>query len=423
MPEHRPKTLLLLGGSPQQVVAIEAAKKLGYRTVICDHLPDNPGRLVADGSYLVSTVDRDAVLEVARTVQADGILAYASDPAAPIAAYVAEALGIPANPLPSVEKLSTKHLFREHLRRHGFACPRSATFSADVGHDRLRSYIAELTYPLVIKPTDASGSKGVSRIADESGLGGAFERAARAGRNGVLIAEEYIEPAFPHVIGGDIFVVDGKVRFWGLMSCLRDRRGNGLIPVGKKMPSGLSAYQLDAVRKTLQRLVTSLQIRFGEFNIEVLIGPDDAVYILEMAARAGGNMIPLELSDISGIDLVAANVLCAMGEDPGDISFIGTDKCFATYVLHSNQSGVIKEIALADEVAVHLYREVLYRSVGDTVGAFDGADKAVGILFLCFEDEACMNEILTHIDETAHVIVEAPQDAAIAGNDKTAVRG
>ena len=90
-----PKKLLLLGGSAQQVIAIKTAKRLGCETILCDYLPDNPGRCEADRFYLVSTTDEQAVLEVARREQVDGVLAYASDPAAPTAAYVAEKLGLP----------------------------------------------------------------------------------------------------------------------------------------------------------------------------------------------------------------------------------------------------------------------------------------------------------------------------------------
>ena len=73
------KKILLLGGSAQQVIAIETAKKLGYYTVLCDFLTDNPGQYVADKFYLVSTTDKDAVLEVAQKENVDGVLAYASD--------------------------------------------------------------------------------------------------------------------------------------------------------------------------------------------------------------------------------------------------------------------------------------------------------------------------------------------------------
>ena len=80
------KKILLLGGSAQQIVAIKTAKKLGYYTILCDFLPDNPGQYEADKFYLVSTTDKDTVLEVAKKENIDGILAYASDPAAPTAA-------------------------------------------------------------------------------------------------------------------------------------------------------------------------------------------------------------------------------------------------------------------------------------------------------------------------------------------------
>ena len=88
------KKILLLGGSAAQLVAIETAKRLGYYTVVCDYLPDNPGQHIADSFHLVSTTDKDAVLAVAREEQIDGVVAYSSDPAAPTAAYVAAKMGL-----------------------------------------------------------------------------------------------------------------------------------------------------------------------------------------------------------------------------------------------------------------------------------------------------------------------------------------
>ena len=112
----RKKSILLLGGSAQQVVAIGKARELGYRTVLCDYLPDNPGQHHADSFHLVSTTDREAVLKVAREEGVDGVAAYASDPAAPTAAYVAESLGLPGVPLRIAEAFCEKHLFRMFLR-------------------------------------------------------------------------------------------------------------------------------------------------------------------------------------------------------------------------------------------------------------------------------------------------------------------
>ena len=111
------KKILLLGGSAQQLVAIKAAKELGYYTIVCDYLPDNPGQYEADKFYATSTTDIEAVYEIAKEEQINGILAYASDPAALPAAIVAEKLGLPTNPAKSVEILGLKYPWRKFL--HG----------------------------------------------------------------------------------------------------------------------------------------------------------------------------------------------------------------------------------------------------------------------------------------------------------------
>lgn len=399
------RSVLLLGGSEQQVLAIDKARELGYRTVLCDYLPDNPGRLHADSFYLVSTTDREAVLEVARKEKVNGVLAYASDPAAPTAAYVSERLHLPSNPFESVEALSEKHLFRALLRRAGLPCPASVSFHKDASEDRVFSLIKGMRLPLVIKPTDSSGSKGVSVVDSLDGLVDAINLASHFSHNGILIAEEYIHRSFPDVIGGDVFVVDGIIRFWGLMRCLRDEALGGLVPVGEMIPSGLSREQEMSVKHALQTLVTHSGIKFGELNVEVIIGVDGKAYILELGARAGGNMIPVQLSDTSGIDLVAANVLCAMGEDPGDVYFDGNDICCAHYVVHARNNGVLDRVVIPEDVRRCITREVPYVSSGEQVHRFDGADKALGIIFMRFDGQAEAFQILDAISDRVEVVL------------------
>lgn len=399
------RSILLLGGSAQQVVAIERARELGFRTVLCDYLPDNPGQRHADSFHLVSTTDREAVLEVARAERVGGVLAYASDPAEPTAAYVAQELGLPGNPLAAVEALSEKHLFRKMLREAGLPCPKSASFPASSDAAGVLPLLEGMRWPVVVKPTDSSGSKGVSVLEDLSGLSDAIARAASFSRNGTLIAEEYIRRGFPDVVGGDVFAVDGEVRFWGLMRCLRDESLGGLVPVGEVMPAGLSASQEAAVKDAVQRLVSFAGIRFGELNVEVIIGEDGSPYVLELGARAGGNMIPVQLSDASGVDLVAANVLCAMGEDPGDVRFDGRGACCAHYVAHSRRAGAFERLEVPEEVASRVYRTVMYKEPGDVVERFDGADKALGILFMRFADEAEASRVLSGISDKVEAVL------------------
>ena len=114
----------MLGGSLAQVPSIKKAKEMGLYVITCDYLPGNPGHRFADEYYNVSTTDKEQVLELAKTLDLDGVVCYASDPAAPTAAYVAEALGLPTSPYRSVDILCNKYKFRKFLKEHGFCTPK-----------------------------------------------------------------------------------------------------------------------------------------------------------------------------------------------------------------------------------------------------------------------------------------------------------
>lgn len=379
--------ILLLGGSAQQVVAIKAAKELGIYTVLCDYLPDNPGQYVADVFYQVSTTDVNAVYEVAKKEQVDGILAYASDPAALPAAIVCERLGLPTNPAKSVEVLGLKLPWREFLKNNGFACPKTSSFHPSISKEEFEILIQGFKFPIVMKPTDSSGSKGVTVLNNLDTFDKALTWADRYSRNKVLIVEEYITRGFPYVVGGDIFVWDGKIVLFGEMACLRDFENSPLIPIGKKKPSGLNEIQTKRVHTELQHIIESLGIRFGQLNIEILLDTEDNVHFLELGPRAGGNMIPVQLSDAFGIDLIRANVQAAMGMTPDFVKqpVVAKEGCFMHYVLHSYQDGTFAGITIDEETEKRVYRKVVYKQPGDVVEAFDGAGKALGIIFLHFD--------------------------------------
>ena len=396
------KTILLLGGSKQQVPAIEKAKALGLRTILIDYLSDNPGKEVADKWYQESTTDIEAVFRIAKDEGVDGILAYASDPAALPAAIVCEKLGLPTNPVKAVEILGVKHKFREFLQRNGFPCPKNFTFHPSINIDELLEKLKSLTYPIVIKPTDSSGSKGVTFLRDNNDLLKAVSHADSYSRNKILIAEEFIVRGYPYVIGGDVFVEDGLITLYGDMECLRDDNGESLIPIGEKYPNGLSKFQKKRLYSELQRLISTLDIRNGELNIELLIDKNDQPHFLEVGPRAGGNMIPIQLSDAYCIDLIEANIRASIGEMVR-ISTKMPNECIMTYVLHSHVAGIFKDIVFSPEIEPYIYRKVIYKNPGDIVEAFDGAGKALGIVFMKFPGTDEMNGIEQNIDKLVRV--------------------
>jgi biotin carboxylase len=393
------KSILLLGGSKQQIPAIEYANKQGYRTILCDYLTDNPGQEYADVHYLISTTDREAIFEIAKKENVDGIIAYASDPAAPIAAYVAEQLNLPTNPFKSVEILSYKDKFREFLTNHDFPCPHAESFC---DANEAKKSIGRFKLPVMVKPVDGSGSKGVNKVNSIDEIDHYIQLAFAQSRQKVIIIEGFIEQDHPYIIAGDCFVINGRVEFWGFLNSHRDSACNIYVPTGTSYPIRIEETRLTQVKETIQRLFDCLDIRFGAFNMEVMINQQGEIYIIEMGPRNGGNMIPDLLKEATGNDMIAASIQLAMGNEFGFENSPVEDKCIATHVLHARKQGVFKQVNYNEVIKSKLYKEVLYKSPGDEVTGFDGANKAIGIIFMSFESRDEMFDIL----EQLHLLIQ-----------------
>lgn len=396
------KKILLLGGSAQQVVAIEKAKELGFYTILCDYLPDNPGQFVADKFYLVSTTDKGAVLEVAKAENLDGVLAYASDPAAPTAAYVAEELGLPGNPYESVEILCNKDKFRAFLSKNGFHTPKAKGYET-VGDALADAESGYFKFPVIIKPTDSSGSKGVTVLDSiHDDMKNAVQFALSYSRSKKIVVEEFIVKKHSYLIGGDIFVSDGKIALWGLMNCHRDSNVNPLVPVGKSFPPQLDDSDLSHVKQELQKLVDKLGMKNGSMNVELIVDSQNDVYLIDVGPRGGGNMIPDLMGYIFGVDVVELNIKAAMNVNV-DIDNVSENNYFATYNLHSDRNGSLKNITYDDKIRPFIIKKCIYKNTGDQIEYFDNASKAIGIIFFKFDTKGTMDSIYKEINALIHI--------------------
>ena len=393
---------MLLGGASQQVIAIETAKRLGLYTVLCDYLPNNPGQYHADKFYQESTTDKGRILQIAQDEKIDYIIAYASDPAAPTAAYVAEKLDLPTNPYKAVETLCNKDLFREFLSTHGFNTPRATGFK---DKDVARANIENFTLPIIIKPVDSSGSKGATVLRDLSGFDAAMDFAFSFSRGHRIIVEEFIEKKHPYLIGGDIFVSEGKVIQWGLMNCHRDSSVNPLVPVGKSYPVILEDADLQAVKDTLQRLVTELGIQFGPMNVELIVDANNRVFPIDIGPRSGGNMIPDLLGMIFDCDVVEMSMKAAMGQSVG-LEMIDGKPFFATLNLHSSRNGLFDRIEFSSELKKYIIRKNVYKKPGDEVNFFANAANALGIVFFRFPDKETMISMEEHMNDHVKIFLK-----------------
>ncbi len=401
-----PKKILFLGGSAAQLIAIERAKAMGFFTVLCDYLPDNPGQYIADSFHLVSTTDKQAVLAVARSERIDGIVAYSSDPAAPTAAYVANALNLPGMDYDVVRHFCEKQLFRTFLLKHGFNVPLSITVNAPFDLNSID--ISGLQFPVIVKPTDSSGSKGVTVIESANGLQNALAYAQEYSRNGILIIEEFIRRDHPYVIEAEVFAIDGEVVTWGLINSIRDSVSNPLLPAAYSYPLDLPNSRKELVKKEVSRLIGATGKTSGAFNIEMIIDKHDRLFFLDAGPRNGGNMLPEFISMIARKDLVEATIKAAMGDTSSiDVALDGQEGGYwGLGVLHTSQSGVFDGIEYSGLASQALVREEIQKRKGEQVRPFERCNDLVGLSFLHFKSKSEMDEVMSDTNEAMRVLLK-----------------
>ena len=445
--------VLILGGGCQQLPAIRKARELGLHVLVADYNENPPGRAEADEFHQISTTDREQILELALREQVDGVMTFASDPAQRTVSYVAEQLGLPGESAESAEILGDKARLREYLRRLQIPTPRSMVL--DGGAESLTTISDELEsvpFPLLIKPLRSSGSRGITLVEelDHACLQAAYEKAAGIGAAGCAIAEEYIEYGYPHLIGGDIVVRDGRIAVLGLMDCIREE-DHPLVPCGKIFPSAASDGQKEQIWQTLERVVQDLQIRNAEMNVELILGADGRVFPIEIALRAGGNGIPLLLSDALGMDLIQEGILLATREEvrrqlkedssrdncewqdhegenheedhereehqkaKADSAKTDTMKrkrryacdnsrysglleaddapAYVSYNLHARQHGTFNGYTIAPAWQEHLYRTELFKREGDPVEPYIDASGIIGVLYFRFDSREELEQL------------------------------
>jgi len=156
------KKLFILGGSRYALPVIKAAHQLGAYVITADYLPDNIAHRYADEYRNVSVVEKEKVLDIAKKLKIDGIISFACDPGVVTAAFVAEKMGLPScGPYKSVELLQNKKRFRQFLTDNGFNTPTAKGYT---NIEQALNDIDCFSWPVIVKPTDSAGSKGVKRV-------------------------------------------------------------------------------------------------------------------------------------------------------------------------------------------------------------------------------------------------------------------
>ena len=388
------KRLMLLGGLRYLIPVIEAAHNQGYYVITADYLPDNIAHKYSDEYCNVSIVDKEAVLEAAKKLMIDGIMSFACDPGVIAASYVQNKLGLPSfGPFESVEILQNKDKFRTFLKENGFNVPWAFGFGSE---EEALSAQKKFTFPLIVKPTDSAGSKGVSRVDQPDGLKDAIKAAFSYSIKGRIIVEEFIEKKGCSS-DSDCYSENGKLKFVSFSAQrFDDNASNPYTPAAYSWPSTFTKEEENYLSAEIQRLITLLGMQTAVYNVETRVGTNGKPYIMELTPRGGGNRLSEMIRYSTGVDLITAITRAIVGDKPANIeqkTYIGN---WGEVILHTEHSGVFMGLAIDRSFSGKVIETDLWVQPGDAVCGFEGANNAIGTLVINFAYKQDMWEAMNN---------------------------
>lgn len=406
----RPPKLLILGAGAGQVPIIQKAKARDAYVITVDNIPGNIGHTLSDEAVECSTADREGILAHARRLGIDGVATMASDVAVPTLGYVADALGLPGCSADVGRRMANKAQFRAFQQRTpGLSAP--AFIAGTAFEPAYREALAVIDGPLVLKPADCSGSRGVTLLdrPDEQACRKAFEAAANFSPSRTVCIEAFIEG---EDVSGDAFLIDGRP--WGTIT---RKYSTNFVPTGHRVPTHLSDEDVARVLDEVARTCAALGYRNGPLDFDVRVSPT-RVTVIELSARLGGNGIPSLVEHATGVDLISMTVDHALGRSPSAAPRVGAVRQCGSYVFGSPQAGVLASVVEADELerrVPEVFEYRLHRQPGDTVRAFEHSGNSVGhVLFRCEAPDSYESVVARVIDALDVVVTPAATGSATA---------
>jgi len=400
------KKILFLGAAAFQHPPIQYALKQGYKVITADNIPANPCHQLAAKSYNVSTTDKEGILAVAQKENIDGILTFASDVSMPAVAYVAEKMNLPAPNSDTVLRLTNKALFRQFLQNEGLQTQFFQGFEAHEKHIAT-AYIRLAKLPIIVKPVDRSGSRGVGIVRTLKEAEQKVEAAFDVSIKKQIIVEQYIEKQGQQVCG-DGYMEKGKLVFVAFGDGYFYPDACFMAPYAETFPSGHPLYLLERAKQKLEAILQRAGYHQGSFNLDVFITKDNQVFVNEIGPRCGGNFIPLLIQLTYGVDLVAGAVegcLDAHYKIPLLSSFI-PKAYYASYMIHSLEKGDLKEIQFDNSLKGKIHAHHPYVGKVHQVRPFFQGGAALGNVIFRFESKEERQKIMGNIENLVRVMVQ-----------------
>ena len=383
--------LMILGASVYQVPLIKTANEMGLHTIISSIPGNYPGFAFARESFDINTVDKEAILELCRENEIDGITTTGTDVAVITIGHVNEHMGLSGISEEAAIRTTDKAVMKEAFRAGGVS---ASQFFRVRSLDDAKAAAMEIGYPVVVKCVDSSGSRGITTVEGETQLAEAFESATKVSRKDYVLVEEMLRG---QEIGVDGIVSGGRLVFLAPHLKFTYPNKGTTITAGHAFPYRDSEKVLKEIRKQIEMAVDALGIDNCALNSDIFVD-GDRVSIIEVGGRAGATCIPELISRCYGFDYYETIINCALGRGLNLPEEFEEMPCMAK-LLMSPVDGVITDI---DEGALEQLRAegvdvALDFPVGHPVEAMINGTTRIGHVIAFAEKEEELAELMKRV--------------------------
>lgn len=390
--------ILIAGGGYADIPLIEAARSLGLHVITSGNRPDELGHRHSDEYQACDFSDREAITDLARRLRVDAICPCCNDFSALSAAWAAEKLGLPGHDSPAkLETIMHKDKLHQFAREHGLPVA-SAQLCQSL--EDLKKLPADLDWPVIVKPVDMTGGKGISVARSPSELEKSARFAQKASRTPRFIVEEFLSPDSYHhnnvsFVGGGkvVWQASDNEHYWN----------NPYMVWGMSTPSIENDAIHAQLRDTVNKITGLLDLKPGIFWVQhCVVGGE--LKIMEMSRRYPGNLHGRMLELATGFDVSLWTIRAALGEDIPAQPPSGPSRCIAEHCVMAPANGRIRSIEIDPRIGENILEKLWLMGPGDTVDNYL-VDK-MGILLLEFDTMEEMLACSDHMHEYVRVIVE-----------------
>ena len=354
------KKIVIIGAGEFQVPLIQKAKEMGFETHVFAWREGAVGAEIADFFYPVSITETEEILAVCEKLRPDAVATIASDLANITVQYLAARLGLPHNSDECIRVSTNKYAMRKALKAGGADTPFFTTVSSAAELDP-----AALSYPVIVKPTDRSGSRGITKVLSPDALAAAIDAATVHSFEKRAMVEEFIDgPEF----SAESISYNGEHTLLTVTQKFTTGAPN-FIETGHIEPAPLTEEQLARVKKEIFTGLTALDIRMGPSHAEFRISKDGRVRIIEIGSRMGGDCIGSHLVRLStGIDFVEETIRTALGDAPA-LTPVNKGRPAAIRFVFGEE-----DLAVLDRIRRHHPEALYFVSEMEKIGSHDITD-------------------------------------------------